>query len=133
MVRADGESVTGPGTLADALDRERRLLGELAAVLRRQREGVATEDVQAVDDSVFAAYRVMRTIEEARRRRRAVIGLLAGVADTPIRELEAALGPRMTPAVAAARDGLELTARSVAREIAINREVLRQAIETRGR
>jgi hypothetical protein len=120
----------GIDTLIGALESELRLLGELTAVLRRQREGVAMDDAQAVDDSVFAAHRVLRTLEEARRRRRTVIGILTGAEDTSIGDLEAALGARMTPVLAATRDRLQEMAQSVSRDIAINRLVLRRAVES---
>ncbi|MGH7505953.1 MAG: flagellar export chaperone FlgN [Longimicrobiales bacterium] len=116
-------------TLSDALENESRLLGELAAILRRQREGVAADDVQKVDDSVFAAHRIMRTIEEARRRRRTLTGILLGAEDVPVQDLELALGARATPVLGAASGSLQFAARSLSREIEINRRVLRGAIE----
>jgi hypothetical protein len=122
-------SATTVDTLAQALDGEIKLLNDLASILRRQREGVATDDVQKVDDSVFAAHRVMRTIEEARRRRRTVTGILLGAGDVPVRELELALGARATPALGSAVTHLNAAADALSREIEINRRVLRGAIE----
>jgi hypothetical protein len=116
-------------TLADALAGEVRLLNELASILRRQREGVASDDVQKVDDSVFAAHRLMRTIEEARRRRRTLIGILVGPGDVPPRDLEQVLGNRATPGLITAAGGLHAAADALSREIEINRHVLRGAIE----
>jgi hypothetical protein len=123
-------AVTTAASLADAFHREARLLDDLGVVLRRQRNGVAGDDVQAVDESVFAAHRVMRTIEEARRRRRTLIGILTGAEDVSIHDLDEALGVRMTGALTTGRDDLESAALALSREIAINREVLRAAIET---
>ena len=45
------------GSLTDALGTERRLLEELARVLVAQREGVSADDLEALDESVFAATR----------------------------------------------------------------------------
>lgn len=115
-------------TLAQALEGEIKLLNDLASILRRQREGVAADDVQMVDDSVFAAHRIMRTIEEARRRRRNMTGILLAD-DVPVRELEQALGARTTPALASAVGQLNDAADALAREIDINRRVLRGAID----
>jgi FlgN protein len=116
-------------TLADALETECRLLGDLRAVLQRQREGVASDDATAVDDSVIAAHRVMRTLDEARKQRRAVIGILAADEDTPLTDLDTVLGARMTPRVATAATQLQSQAKLVAREIDVNRRILRAAME----
>lgn len=115
--------------LVAALEAECRLLGELAEVLRSQREGVAGDDVERVDASVFAANRVIRTLEEARRYRRTLLDVLVGSHDAALEDLEAALGRSVSAALAAARDRLKLQARRVAREIEINRRVLRGAME----
>lgn len=115
--------------LVAAFEAECRLLGDLAGVLRRQREGVASDDVTIVDESVFAANRVVRTLEEARRKRRTLLGLLAGAQDAALDDLEMALGRLMTDDLAKVRDRLKTQARSVAREIEINRRVLRGAME----
>jgi hypothetical protein len=122
------EPTIGIETLIEALERETRLLLELAVVLRRQRDGFFAQDAQAVDDSIFAVHRVMRTLEEARRRRRAVLRIVAGHEDVPVRELERALGSRVTPALAGARDRLQDVVRLVERDIARNRVVLRDAV-----
>jgi hypothetical protein len=116
-------------SMTDALEGEVRLVNELASILRRQREGVTADDVQQVDDSVFAAHRIMRTIEEARRRRRTLTSILLGAGDIPVRELELALGARATPALGTAARRLHAAADALAREIEINRQVLRGALE----
>lgn len=114
--------------LAAALRDETRLLGELGTIVRRQREGVAREDVEAVDDSVFAAHRLLRTIGEARRRRRSLLEVLTGAGDVGIHELDSALGARMSAALRAARDELYATANALSREIALNRRILQEAL-----
>lgn len=114
--------------LADALETECRLLAELGEVLRRQREGVARDDIQTVDESVMAAHRVMRTLGEAKKRRRLIVGMLLAAEDTPLDELELALGPDMTPRLATANARLRKQAHDVAREIEINRRVLSGAL-----
>jgi flagellar biosynthesis/type III secretory pathway chaperone len=112
------------GTLAV----ENRLLAELVDVMRRQREAVATDDVQQLDDSVFATHRVLTTLGEARRRRRSVNRMLGEVEELGIQELDAVLGEHMTPALRSARDDLQATARALSREVDINRRVLRTAM-----
>jgi len=126
---ARGPRISAEG-LAAAFDMESRLLGELIAIIRRQREGVAAEDVEEIHDSVFAAHRVLRTMDEARRRRRSLLIGLTGTADVGLDELDAALGPLMTDSLARARDRLRRTARELAGEIAVNRRILQSALHT---
>jgi len=115
-------------SLTDALKTERRLLDELIAVMRRQRDAVGHDDLQAVDDTVFATHRVLVTLSEARRRRRTLNTLIAQREDVGIHTLDEILGPRMTPALRDARDELHDTARLLSREVAINRRILRDAL-----
>lgn len=127
MGAAGGPSVEA---LVEAMQDERRLLDELIAIMRRQRGAVATDDLQAVDDSVFSTHRVLVTLNEARRRRRALYQVFADREDASIHELEEVLGLRMTEAVREARDGLRDTAQVLAHEVAMNRTVLREALST---
>lgn len=122
---AGGPSVDA---LVDAMRSERRLLEELIGIMRRQRGAVAQDDLQAVDDSVFSTHRVLVTLNEARRRRRALYQVLADRDDASIHELEEILGHRMTDAARGARDELRETAQALAHEVAINRQVLRGAL-----
>ncbi|HEY8484266.1 MAG TPA: flagellar export chaperone FlgN [Longimicrobiales bacterium] len=117
-----------PAALAEAFECERRLLEELLSIFHRQRQGVAADDVEAVNDSVFCAYRVLHTLGEARRRRRSLLAALTGSEDLELAELEDALGPAMTEQVARARDALLSTARALSQAIAINRRVLQEAL-----
>ncbi len=110
-------------SLAEALNAERRLLDHLSEVVRRQRTAVATDDMDAVSDCVFATHRVLVTLREARSHRQSIgtlIGLPAG-ADAGTDSLERALGARMTPAIRTARDELHHAARTLAREVAATR------------
>jgi hypothetical protein len=115
-------------SLAEALVTERRLLDELIAVMRRQRNAVGDDDLQLVDDSVFATHRVLVTLSEARRTRRSLNTLMGQPEDLGIHRLDEVLGPRMTPALRAARDDLHEAARALSREVALNRRVLREAL-----
>jgi len=115
-------------SLTDALNTERRLLDELIAVMRRQRSAVGEDDLQSVDDSVFATHRILVTLNEARRGRRSLNALIGQREDIGIHALEEMLGARMTPALREARDGLHAAARSLSREVALNRRILREAL-----
>jgi hypothetical protein len=110
-------------SLAEALNAERRLLDELSAVVRRQRAAVATDDLDAVGDCVFATHRMLVTLRETRSHRQSIGALigLPGGADAGTDSLDRALGARMTTAIRAARDQLHEAARSLARELAASR------------
>src|SRR3954468_8332992 len=115
-------------SLTDALSTERRLLDELISVMRRQRHAVGEDDLQTVDDSVFSTHRVLVTLSEARRRRRSLNTLIGQREDLGIHGLDEALGSRMTVAPRTARDELHNAARSLSREVAVNRRILREAL-----
>lgn len=112
----------------DAFNTERRLVEELITVLRRQRAAVGQDDLQSVDDTVFATHRVLVTLSEARRRRRTLNTLIGQPEDLGIHALDEALGARMTSGLRASRDELHTAARTLSREVAINRRILRQAL-----
>jgi flagellar FlgN protein len=123
-----------PGTLpsvevlADAMTSETRLIDELIAIMRRQRKAVSIDDLQAVDDSVFATHRVLVTLNEARRRRHALNRMLGEREDLSIDSLDEVLGTRMTDELRSLRDALQQSALSLSQEVSINRQVLRQAL-----
>jgi hypothetical protein len=120
-----------PPTLAallDALASERRLVDELTATMRRQREAVGADDLQAVDDSVFATHRLLATLGQARQRRRGVNRALCGHEDVPLRLLDEVVGAQMTDALRGARDGLQESAEALATRWTLNRRVLRHAL-----
>jgi len=115
--------------LSDVLGTERRILEELMLVMQKQRAAVAADDLQALDDSVFATYRVLATLGEARRRRKSVNRMLGGAEDMNVNDLEEILGERATPDVIEARNALQNTAVSLSREVDINKQVLRTAMD----
>ena len=82
--------------LANAVTAEVRLLEDLIGVMRKQRSSVAVDDLQGVDDSVFATHRILVTLGEARRQRRSLGRLIAGTEDLGLRALDDILGDRMT-------------------------------------
>lgn len=120
------------GSLTEALETERHLLEELARVLVAQRRGVSTDDLEALDESVFAAHRVFRTLQEARQRRRTLLELVGADADIELRELESVLGPDMTEELGVSRDQLLGAAKNLARELAMNRRVIDGAMAVGG-
>lgn len=114
--------------LHDALHSERRLLRDLGEVLRQQRNAVAANDVAAVDDSTYALHRVLLTLGEARRRRHRLLEILQLPDSVSLRELVPALGQRVTAELSDESRELQQCAAEIAREVAINRVLLRGAL-----
>jgi hypothetical protein len=118
--------------LTGAVTAEVRLLEDLIGVMRKQRSAVAGDDLQGVDDSVFATHRILVTLGEARRQRRSLGRLIADTEDLGLRTLDGVLGERMTQGLRDARDGLRAAALTLSREVEMNRQILRSALSTGG-
>lgn len=114
--------------LADSLRAEAKLLGDLTLIMRRQRESVTHDDLEGVDDSVFATHRVLVTLQEARRRRRTINHVLGEADDLSVVALEEFFNGELPPIVADATQALRTSAVALQQEVAINRRVLREAI-----
>ena len=114
--------------MIDALGSERRLIDELITLMRRQRAAVSADDLQGVEESVYAVQRVLHTLGEARKRRRALNARFGRGEDLGLHDLEDALGSLFDPRVRDARSGLQEAARTLSGEVAVNRHVLREAL-----
>jgi flagellar biosynthesis/type III secretory pathway chaperone len=120
----------GAAVLAEALTDEARLLEDLVQVLRQQRDGVAQDQLSVVDETIYSAQRIFRTLAQARRRRRGLLQAVAGSGDVPLRELDASMGPRMTPDLRQAANTLHEKALELSSELEVNRRVLSGAIRS---
>ena len=114
--------------LTRALDLECRLIDDLRAALLRQREGIAADDPEMIEASVQAVGRTLLTMEEARRRRVSLTTLL-GVGEVSLDELERTLGHHLPSDFRIAREAVRRSAEATAREVAINQNILRRAIQ----
>ncbi|MEO7042243.1 MAG: flagellar export chaperone FlgN [Gemmatimonadaceae bacterium] len=114
--------------LSEALLGERKLIDDLTEIVLRQRAAIAVDDLQAIDDSVFATHRMLLTLAEARKGRRSINAMAGCKEETGVKHLEGALGPWMTPALRSAREALQVSAARLSNEIGINRRILREAI-----
>jgi hypothetical protein len=121
-------STTAVDALTNAVTSEVRLLEDLIGIMRRQRKAVSGDDLQGVDDSVFATHRVLVTLAEARRRRRSLNQLVGGNEDLPLRNIEDLLGDRMTDELRFAREGLHAAALTLSQEVETNRHLLREEL-----
>ena len=114
--------------LLDAVQSERRLVEELTAILLQQRAAMANDDLQSVDDCVYSLQRVLFTLAEAGKRRRSLNAHLGHHEEIALDELVEAIGPLATDALRSARDELHAAARTLAREVSMNRQVLRESL-----
>ena len=114
--------------MIDALGSERRLIDELIALMRRQRAAVGADDLQGVEETVYAVQRVLCTLGEARKRRRALNVRFGRAEDLALAGLEDALGESFTPRVHEAREELQTAAQTLSGEVAVNRRLLREAL-----
>lgn len=110
--------------LEETLAKEAELLRELRLVFRRQREALVTGDAERLDDGVFAATRLMRTLDEARSsRRRVTVGLIG--TDVDFLELDDVLsGVPISTSLPAAREAVLDAARELRREVSVLRSSL---------
>ena len=129
-VRVGSSPAATVAALVDAHLSERRLLEELIAIMRRQRDAVAADDLQGVDDSVFATHRILVTLGEARRRRRSLNTILGGADELDARALADAFGGTVPEALQEAREALRVAAGTLAGEVDVNRRILRDAMAT---
>lgn len=113
-----------PELLGRALDEEVQLLESLDAVLLRQREAVARDDLDGVNASVADAQRVLLTLGQARRRRETLLSALCGGGDVSLEEVERVLGDTLHPALVTSRDRLLSRVAAVSRTLRVNHRIL---------
>ena len=114
--------------LIDSLQSERRLVEELTVIMLRQRAAVAAEDLQGVDDSVYAVQKVLLTLGEARKRRHSLNLRLGFAEDIALRDLIEMMGASAPAALRTAGRQLQEAAGKLAKEVAVNRQVLRESL-----
>lgn len=115
--------------LVQALADEERLIADLILVLRRQREAIARDDLDGLDESVFSTHRVLLTLGEARRHRSALNHRLGETDDLSMHSLEETFGGVPPLEVRAAMDALAAAGQVLQREIDLNQRVLRVAVD----
>ena len=116
--------------LVESLRDEARMLDTMANVMRTQRDGVARDDIEAVDQSVFATHRLLVNLGEARKRRRQINQLLGETTDLSVAAICDFFGGNLPQEVSDAADQLAAAGRALQREVEVNRRVLRHAIES---
>ena len=115
--------------LTAALEHEIVAVRELGEALVQQRSAVAASDIAAVNASVDDVGRLLLSVDESRRHRLAVVAELGGAPGASLEEFEPPPGSQGASAYAAARAALRREAEKAAHEAAVNRTVLRSAVE----
>ena len=115
--------------LTAALEHEIVAVRELGEALVQQRSAVAANDIAAVNASVDDVGRLLLAVDESRRHRVAVVAELGGSPGTSLDQFEPHPGTPGAGAYAAARAALRREAEKAAHEAAVNRTVLRSAVE----
>ena len=114
--------------LATALRDEGRLLADLADVLQRQRESIALDDLEGLDDAVFSTHRVLVTLGEARRRRQALNRMMGEADDLSMESVAETFGGTPPGDVQTAIESLQAIGARLHREIDLNHRVLEAAL-----
>ena len=113
--------------LVSALDEEVALLDSLRDIFVVQREALAEGDAGALDDGIFAATRMMRTMEEARRRRRRLTERLTG-GELELDEMDVWLSGVSNRPIRGARDRVQAAAVRLRSEVGLLRGILKTAL-----
>lgn len=116
--------------LEETVETELRLLHLLHEQLLQQRDAVGNGDADAINETVHGAGRVLRTLEEARRRRHQLCGVLLSDPETPPAQIPDALGLRPGSSLHRSIGELLDYAEVVARCISVNRRLLNGAVRT---
>ncbi len=122
--------VLAPGHLVRALRDEQTVLEELVATLERQRRAVATDDIDTVNDTVFAAHRLLGAYREARARRKSAVIVACGGGEGSVEDLPQALGDQLTEGERRAADELRSAARRLVSAVDQNRRLLQSAMSS---
>jgi hypothetical protein len=129
VLSGGGVAVLRLGELESALSEERALIEDLGQVLLRQREGVAADDPELVEATGHAISRTLLTLEEARRRRTALITLVIGNPGIALEDLQPHLGIPLPAGLMEARAQVRRAGEAIAADVAINQDVLSRALE----
>jgi hypothetical protein len=115
--------------LTGVLDEEVPLIDDLRQALRRQRSAVAEDDSGAIESSVQAIGRTLLTLDAARRRRGAIVALLACSPWVAVSDLDGYLGVDLPESLAPAPEAVRRAAADTALELTINQTILGRALE----
>lgn len=119
-----------PGHLVRALRDEHAVLEDLVSTLERQRGAVSRDDIDAVNDSVFAAHRLLGAYREARSRRRSVVMVACGGGEGSLEDLDQSPYAPLSAVERAASDDLRAAAKRLVAAVDQNRRLLQAAMSS---
>lgn len=114
--------------LTNTLESEVETINQLISTISEQREAIERDDIDSVDQSVFATHRILLTLNELRSRRVAIYQLLGLGPSSSISEIERLPDYGHCHHLQLALTRLRETAEILAREVRINRTILRETI-----
>jgi hypothetical protein len=115
--------------LQSALPEEQSLMEDLDRMLLRQRAGVAADDPEAIQAAVQAISRAWLTLDEARRRRTALITLVSGNPGVALEDLQGHVAIPLPAGFMEARERVRRAGEAIAGDVAINQDVLHRTLE----
>lgn len=124
----DRAGSTADDPLARAFDDERAIIDDLHATLLRQRSAVATDDLDEINATVFAAHRLLGAHREARLNRRRAVDTACQRDGATLDDLDEAVGLRLSDRAREAREQLRASAQRLHESVAVNRELLQAAM-----
>lgn len=114
--------------LTNALAAETQLINELITVINEQRNAIAEDCIENLDNSVFSLHRILLTLNEARNRRQSIYQLL-GLSETAgIKALSALPQFNLNIDLRTNLNELQFAAEQLVREVRINRAILRETL-----
>ncbi|MDX2208392.1 MAG: hypothetical protein SFU57_12200 [Gemmatimonadales bacterium] len=114
------------GELVHAVTQEHGLLVALRQALARQREGVAGGDPGAVEAASHRVAHAVMNLDEARRKREALVLSFSHARPMRLETLELHVGP--VPGLAEARHRLREEAEETLRDLTVTQQVLQAAL-----
>ena len=116
--------------LADVLQKEAGIVTALRQALIQQRAALAANDAETMNATADEIGRILLLLEQVRSSRDAVLESITGEGPVALEQLETVLGVSLPLPLEQARAELRRAGKEVAQEVAINRTVLRRAVET---
>ncbi len=127
----DVTALQGVADLTLALNRERRLIGELQRAMLQQRQAVGRADVSGIEASLRLASRVLLTIQETQRYRATLLQHLVDRPDERLEDLDGRFGAVLPDPFLDARRKLRTSATELAEAVWCNQGVLLDALRER--
>jgi len=128
-IAASGLAPGWSGRILDCLKSESALLHRLEGILQAQRDAVEASDLDTLEHNTYQAQRVLRTLQEAGRRRAGVLEVGLGRPNVTLDDLERH-GVPLSSDLLEARSELHRIVRRVETALRLNRQLLTEVTRT---